>query len=197
MLCYIKHFHFILYGMYSLLVSISPILTSVVGLHYYSVLFLRPFSSRCPPISSISMTTRPTCSPMGHLPGERLSLEAPGTFTPLLDLLLFDILTLIRGFLIFRLHYYQYFYRDTISRWLPTKAEEHFTCPWDMAILRWTPTRTIEGHGEIIIIIIIIIITIIIVIIIVVIIFIVFIIIIIIIIIVTLIVTVYINMKNG
>ena len=32
---------------------------------------------------------------MGHLPGKRLSLEATASFTPLLGLLLFDILTLI------------------------------------------------------------------------------------------------------
>ena len=34
----------------------------------------------------------------------------------IVDLLLFDILTLIRGLLIFRLHYHLYFYWDTISR---------------------------------------------------------------------------------
>ena len=57
--CYIKHSHFISYGIHSLPVSISPTLTSVVVLHYYTVLFLRPFSSFRPPISNSSMTTRP------------------------------------------------------------------------------------------------------------------------------------------
>ena len=57
--CYIKHFHFISYAMHSLPVSISPILTFVVALHCNSFLFLEPFSSRCPPISSNSMMTRP------------------------------------------------------------------------------------------------------------------------------------------
>ena len=66
--CYIKHSHFIPYGMHSLPSSISLRLTSVVALHYYSVLFLRPFSSSCPTISSSSITTGPILLTNGTSP---------------------------------------------------------------------------------------------------------------------------------
>ena len=32
---------------------------------------------------------------------------------------------------ILRLHHHHYFHRDSISRWLPTTAKVHCTCPWD------------------------------------------------------------------
>ena len=83
---------------------------------------------------------------MGLLPGKRPSLETPASFMLLLGLLLFDILTLIRGLVIFRLHYHQYFHQDTISRWLLTNAEECFTCPWDMATPRWRSTQIFQSH---------------------------------------------------
>ena len=95
-----KHSHFIPYGC---ILSLYP-------LCYYSVLFLRPFSSCCPPLSSSFMMTKPI------MLSKRPSLEAPVSFTLLLSLLLFDILTLIRGLGIFMLYYHQYFYRDTIYR---------------------------------------------------------------------------------
>ena len=45
--------------------------------------------------------------------------------------------------------------------WLPIKAEEGFTCPWNMVIPCWIPIHIFQGHRENFIIIIIIIITII------------------------------------
>ena len=98
--------------MHSLPVSISPKLTSVVALHYYSVLFLRPFPFRCPPFSSISMTTRSILLNNGTPASKRPLLEGPASFMPLLGLLLFDVLTLIKGLVTFRLHNHQYFYRE-------------------------------------------------------------------------------------
>ena len=59
LVCYIKHSDFIQYDMHSLPVSISAIVIFVVVLHYYSAIFLRPYSSRCLPASSILMTTGP------------------------------------------------------------------------------------------------------------------------------------------
>ena len=53
-----------------------------------------------------------------------------------------------------RLHYHKYSYRDTISRWLPTKAEEQFTCLWDMAIPSWMSPQNFKTTGVITIIII-------------------------------------------
>ena len=118
--------------MHSLPVFTSPIITSVVASHYNSALFLRPFSSRCPPIRNSSMTTGRILL-TNRTSKEGTSLEGTASFTPLLGLLLFDNLIFIRGLVIFRLHYHQYFYRDNISRWSPTKAEERFTCHWDTA----------------------------------------------------------------
>ena len=63
--------------------------------------------------------------------------------------------------MIFRLQYHQYLYRDTISRWLLTKAEEHFTCPGDITILCRTATQIFQHYGENIITVIIVIIIII------------------------------------
>ena len=85
--------------MHSLPATISPIYTSA-ALNCYSVLFLRPFSFCCHPISSSSMMTEPILLTNGTPADERPSLEAPASFTPLLGLLLFDILTLIRGLVI-------------------------------------------------------------------------------------------------
>ena len=82
--------------MHSLPVSISPKLTSVVALYYYSVLFLRPFPFRCPPFSSISMTTGSILLNNGTPASKRPLLEGPASFMPLLGLLLFDILTFYR-----------------------------------------------------------------------------------------------------
>ena len=53
--------------MHSLPLPTYSIFTFVVALHYYTVPFLRPFSSRCPPVSSSSMTTGPILLTIGTL----------------------------------------------------------------------------------------------------------------------------------
>ena len=59
-------------------------------------------------------------------------------------LTLFDIITLIWGILNFRLHYHQYFYRDIISRWLPTKSRDS---PATNFMLEFSSLRKIASQG--------------------------------------------------
>ena len=145
-----KDSHVVPYGMHSLPVFISPIVTSVVALHYYSILFLRPFSSFCTPISSSLMTTRPILLTNG-LPARWENFTWSSSLIHVIVEFSFDILTLIRGLVIFRLHFHQCFYWDTISMWLPTKAEEHLTYPREIPCQM--PARIFQGHRDILIII--------------------------------------------
>ena len=68
------------------------------------------------------------CRTREHLPREEPSPTGPALFTPLFSEFWFYI-SLIRGLVNFRLHNHQYFYRDTISRWLPATAKERFIYP--------------------------------------------------------------------
>ena len=81
-------------------------------------LFFRPFYSHYSLISSSSMMPRPIMLTNGTSARQE-------TFT-------------------WRLQYHQYFYEGTISRWLPTKAMECFTCPLLLCSLssHWPQTES-------------------------------------------------------
>ena len=94
---------------------------SSIALLPYSL--LETFSSCCPPITNSLMTIGPILLTNGT-PARQETFTWSSSFIQIvIGFILFDILTLIRGLVIFMLHYHQYFYRDTTSRWLLTKAE--------------------------------------------------------------------------
>ena len=61
--------------------------------------------------------------------------------------MIFFLIIFIISYCIVRLHHYQYYFWDIISKALPTKAKERFTCPWDTAIPCWTLSQKFQGHG--------------------------------------------------
>ena len=105
------------------LTVINERFTSKGTFHNNLIHVLRPLYS-----DNSRMTSGPSCRTREHLLGEEHFPAGPALFTPLLSEFWFDI-SLIRGIVNFRLHNHRYFYRDTISRWLPNKAKEHFKCP--------------------------------------------------------------------
>ena len=91
----------------------------------------------------------PRSSSMRHLPGEAPPpFLDPVPFTPLFDEFIVDItLIMIIRTVMIRCHNHQYFYRDTIARELPTKAEGS-TLPMRQTSPRRMPTRYFKSSGR-------------------------------------------------
>ena len=62
----------------------------------------------------------------------------------MLGIFLFNMITLIWGIVNFRLYYHQYFYGDTISRWLPTIAKDS---PAPNFMLEFSSLRKVMCQG--------------------------------------------------